>query len=418
MFRPLSIYIGLRYTCSKRRNHFISFISLASMLGIALGVTVLITVLSVMNGFDYEIHNRIFTTAEQVKITGINNTLSDWPRLAKQTAALPQVAASTPFVAGQGMISYAGAASGVLVSGVLPEFEQNVSSLNTSMTQGTLPALKAGKFGALIGQDLALRLNLGIGDKLVLITPQATASPIGVTPRFKRFTVVGIFHFDGRFSSYDSGMVFIHLNDAQKLFQLGQNTVSGLRLKVKSLYDAPLVAEKLEALLPQEYLVTDWTREYGAYFDAIRMEKTTMFVVLMFIIAVAAFNLVSSLVMTVNDKRPDIAILRTLGASPRTIMSIFMVQGSIIGCVGTLLGVIGGIALAINAPALVKLLEYYCHTNFISSSVYFINYLPSRLIWTDVLHIGIAALAMSFVATIYPAWRAAQTQPAEALRYE
>lgn len=395
------------------------------MLGIALGVTVLITVLSVMNGFDYEIHNRIFTTAEQVKISGINSTINDWQSLAKQTAQLPQVVASAPFIAGQGMLSYSGAASGVLVSGVLPELEQRVSALQTSMTQGALTNLKAGDFGALIGEDLAIRLGVGVGDKLILITPQATASPMGVMPRFKRFTLVGTFRFGGGFSSYDSGMVFIHLSDAQKLFQLDKGTVSGLRLKVQTLYDAPSVAEKLSTLLTQQnqqpgqqYVVTDWTREYGAYFDAIRMEKTTMFVVLMFIIAVAAFNLVSSLVMTVNDKRADIAILRTLGASPRTIMTIFIVQGSIIGCVGTFLGVIGGVLLAINAPALVKLLEYYCNTNFISSTIYFVNYLPSRLIWTDVIHIGIAALAMSFIATIYPAWRAAQTQPAEALRYE
>lgn len=417
MFRPLAFYIGLRYTCSKRRNHFISFISLASMLGIALGVTVLITVLSVMNGFDYEIHNRIFSMAEHVKVSTTNGTLADWSAIAKKTDAMKQVETAAPFVTGQGMISNAGAVSGVLISGILPQMEEKVSDMARIMTQGALTDLKPGEFGMIIGQELALRLGMGIGDKIVLITPQSTMTPVGVLPRFKRFTIVGIFQVGEGFGYYDSGVVFIHLNDAQKLLQLG-TAVSGLRLKVKNLYDAPQVAEQLSKKLSSEYVVSDWTQEYGTYFKAIRMEKTMMFVLLMFIIAVAAFNLVSGLVMTVNDKRSDIAILRTLGASPRNIMTIFIVQGSIIGFVGTILGVIGGILLALNAPALVTALENLLHTHFISATVYFINYLPSRLIWTDVVHIGIAAFIMSLLATIYPAWRAAQTQPAEALRYE
>ena len=390
------------------------------MLGIALGVTVLITVLSVMNGFDYEIHNRIFSMAEHVKISTVNGALSDWSSMAKKASAQKQVEASAPFVTGQGMISNAGAVSGVIISGILPQMEKNVSEMDRVMTQGAMANLKPGEFGMIIGQELALRLGISVGDKIVLVTPQATMTPIGVLPRFKRFTVVGIFHVGEGFGYYDSGVVFINLNDAQQLLQLG-SAVSGLRLKVKNLYDAPLVSENLNKMLgqeSQEYVVSDWTHEYGAYFKAIRMEKTTMFVVLLFIIAVAAFNLVSGLVMTVNDKSSDIAILRTLGASPRTIMSIFIVQGSIIGFIGTMLGVIGGILLALNAPGLVAALEHCFHTQFISAAVYFINYLPSKLVWSDVLHISIATFVMSLLATIYPAWRASQTQPAEALRYE
>lgn len=416
MFYPLVLYIGLRYTCSKRRNHFISFISLASMVGIALGVTVLITVLSVMNGFDYEIHQRIFNMAEQVKITGANGGIKNWQKLQSQAIEVPRVIAASPFVSGQGMINNAGLVSGVVINGIEPTLDKKVLSVDSSMTEGSMDKLKAGSFGIVLGWDLAMQLGLKVGDKVMLITPQATLTPVGVLPRFKRFTVMGIFHVGGGFG-YDTSVVFMHLQDAQKLLEM-DDTVTGVRLKVRNLYDAPWVAEHLANILPADYLITDWTKDYGTYFRAIQMEKTTMFVVLMFIIAVAAFNLVSSLVMTVTDKRSDIAILRTLGASPRTIMSIFMVQGSIIGIIGTIIGVIGGVLLALNAPRLVQILEHYLHTHFISDTIYFINYLPSRLVLSDVVHVGAITLVMSFLATLYPAWRASKTQPAEALRYE
>lgn len=418
MFRPLSLYIGLRYTCAKRRNHFISFIAFASMLGIALGVTVLITVLSVMNGFDYEIHNRIFNMVDHVKINSIdNNTLNNWQEVSKDFKNNDKIVASAPFVTGQGMISNAGRASGVLINGVLPELESQVSELNHFMLQGNLNSLKPNEFGVLLGQELASQLGINLGDQITLITPQATATPIGVLPRFKRFTVTGIFRVGSGFGYYDSGMIFIHINDAQKMLQLGTN-VSGIKIKTKNLYDAPLVSQQLQKTLPYDYFVSDWTQEYGAYFKAIKMEKTTMFVVLLFIVAVAVFNLVSSLVMTVNDKKSAIAILRTLGASPRNIMNIFIIQGGIIGFIGTVLGVIGGVLLALNAPQLVTLLEELFHTHFISGSIYFIDYLPSRLIWSDVWHIGLITFIMSLLATIYPSWKASKTQPAEALRYE
>jgi lipoprotein-releasing system permease protein len=417
MFRPLSVYIGLRYTRAKKRNHFISFISLASMIGIALGITVLITVLSVMNGFDYEIHSRIFSMARQVTIRNFAaDTGSDWRVIKKEVEKNREVIASAPFVDGQGMLTKDGRVRGVIINGILPDQEAQVSQMQNTVKQGSMLALKPGEFGIVLGQAIAAYLDANIGDKVILVTPSVSMTPLGIAPRFKRFSVVGIFHVGEGFG-YDSGMALINLYDAQKLFALGDN-VTGLNLKIKDLDLAPLVSKELEARLDGNYYISNWTNEYGPQFKAIQMEKTAMFIVLLFIIAVAAFNLVSSLVMTVNDKQSDIAILRTLGASPRMVMSIFMVQGCIVGVLGTVLGVIGGILLALNAPELVKILEQICRTHFISASIYWIDYLPSRLVWSDVWHVGLATLIMSLLATIYPAWRAAKTQPVEALRYE
>jgi lipoprotein-releasing system permease protein len=415
MFHPLSLYIGLRYTRAKRRNHFISFISLASMLGIALGITVLITVLSVMNGFDYEIHNRIFSMARQVTVRNFIAG-SNWREVKKEVEKNQEVIASAPIVDGQGILTKDGRMQGVVISGILPEQELLVSQMQDTIEQGSMFALKPGEFGIVLGRAIAAYLGASIGDRVILVTPTATMTPMGVEPRFRRFTVVGVFHVGEGFG-YDAQMVFINFYDAQKLFALG-NSITGLNLKIKNIDRAQLVSAELEAKLNGEYYISNWTHEFGPTFKAIQMEKTTMFIVLLFIIAVAAFNLVSSLVMSVNDKQADIAILLTLGASPRMIMSIFIVQGGIIGVLGTVLGVSGGVLLALNAPKLVQLLEQICRTHFISASVYWIDYLPSRLVWTDVWHVGLATLIMSLLATIYPAWRAAKTQPAEALRYE
>lgn len=413
MFRPLALWIGLCYTRAKKRNHFISFVSLVSLLGMALGVTVLITVLAVMNGFDYEIHNRVFSMARQVTISG---GIKDWSLVAQEVKKNSDVVACAPFVFGQGMLTKDSRARGVVINGILPQREAQVSNMAATVTQGAMAALQPGSFGIVLGWEIAADLNVGIGDKVVLLVPNTVLTPIGVEPRFKRFTVVGIFHVGEGFG-YDASMTFINLYDAQKLFTLGDK-VTGLHLKIKNLYQAPLLVQELLLQFHDSYNITDWTREYGSFFQAIRMEKTTMFVVLLFIIAIAAFNLVSGLVMTVTDKQADIAILRTFGASPRLILSIFMIQGGIIGFLGTLLGVIGGILLAVNAPDLVKLLEQILRTHFISAGVYFIDYLPSRLLWQDIWHVGLSALVMSLLATIYPAWRAAKIQPAEALRYE
>lgn len=416
MFRPLALYIGLRYTRAKRRNGFISFISIISAVGIALGVAVLITVLSVMNGFDYQIRDHIFNMSNQVTVGDMSGALTNWPDVAKQVVKAKDVVGVAPFVYGQGMVTHNGMVHAVMITGILPDQEFKVSAICDKMVAGKLANLKPGQFGIILGKSLAQSLGVKMGDTVTLLTPKASFTPIGVLPTYKRFKVVGEFSIGSGFG-YDSGMTIIHMNDAQKLFRM-KNSVSGLRLKVNDLYAAPKVSDELMNMLPQRYVVTNWTEQYGTYFKAIRMEKTMMFVILLFIIAVAAFNLVSSLVMTVTDKQSDIAILRTLGASPRTIMYVFMVQGSVIGIVGTLIGVVGGILLAINAPAMVDWLQRLFHTHFISSSVYFIDYLPSKLDWHYVVYVSICALALSFLATLYPAWRASKVHPAEALRYE
>lgn len=414
MFHPLSLYIGLRYTRAKKRQSFVSFISLASVLGIALGVTVLITVLSVMNGFDHEIRSRIFSMARHVTINFTKNC--NWQDVQKNIAGNSQIIASAPFISGQGMIAKDGKAQGVLISGILPEQEANISNMHKAVDPGSMIALKPGEFGIILGATIAATLNANIGDKVILITPSVVPTPIGIEPRYKKFTVAGIFHA-GEGSS-DSSIVFIQLNDAQKLFMFGNN-VSGLYLKIKDLYLANVISQELEDKLDDSSFVSNWTNDYGALFKAIKMEKTMIFIILLFIIAVAAFNLISSLVMSVNDKQSDIAILRTLGATPKLIMNIFMIQGLIVGAVGTLVGVMCGILLSLNAPYLVNLLEKIFHTSFISSSVYFgVDSLPSLLIWSDVWHVGLITLLMSLLATIYPALKAAKTNPAEALRYE
>lgn len=417
MFRPFSLYVGLRYTRAKRRNHFVSFISLVSMLGIALGVAVLITVLSVMNGFDYQIQHRIFDMAQQVTVSNFTGPLTNWQDVESKVATFPDVKAVAPFVNGQGLVNSNGQTTPILVRGVSPDQELKVSTLESKMVKGSFTDLKPGGFGIIIGQTLADNLGVGLGDKMVLITPQASVTPVGLLPRFKRFTIVGLFKLNGNGLGIDTGIGFVNLKDAQALYNLGDN-VSGLRIRVNDLYSAPKVTSELQGGLNQEYLVGNWTDEYSAYFKAIRMEKTMMFFILVLIIAVAAFNLVSSLVMIVNDKRPEIAILRTLGASPASIMTIFMVQGCLVGFIGTALGVLGGILLASNATAIVNHVQQLMHVQLISSSVYFVDYLPSKLEWRDVINIGLIAIVLSLVATLYPAWTASRTQPAEALRYE
>ncbi len=416
MFRPLALYIGLRYTRAKRRNHFISFISLASMLGIALGVAVLITVLSVMNGFDYEIQNRLFNLANQVTVSRLDGRITDWPELAKKIESHPQIVATAPLVASQGMLTNAGSTAPTLITGILPDREGSVSQMPHYVTQGSFASLTPKSFNIIVGEGIAENLGLAIGDKVILLTPQANASPLGILPRYKQFTVSGIFHVDGN-AAMDNGLAFVNLHDSQLLYQLG-NAVTAIRVKVNDLYAAPKVANSLQDALSGDYTVSNWTQEYGTFFKAIRMEKTMIFLILLLIIAVAAFNLVSTLVMVVNDKRADIAILRTFGATPSTILATFIVQGCVVGVVGTLLGLIGGVLLAYNVTSVVNFIQQVFHVQFISSSVYFVDYLPSRPEWTDIWQICAIALGLSLLATLYPAWQASRTQPAEALRYE
>ncbi len=416
MFKPLALYIGLRYTRAKRRNGFISFISLTSMLGIALGVMVLITVLSVMNGFDIHIQEKVFSLSPAVTVNGMNGRLENWPAVAKVISQQePKVLGSAPFVQGQGLLQFGGQVQPALIWGILPQQESQIDSLDQMMILGQLNDLKPNRFNIVLGQTLASNLGLQLGDKVVLVIPQVSVTPAGITPRFKRFTVSGIFRAGNGFG-FDSRYAYIDMSDAQKLFLLGDD-VSGINLKIANIYDAPQINYDLQGLLPNTY-VGDWTQQYGAFFKAVQLEKTMMFLILVLIIAVAAFNLVSTLVMVVTDKQADIAILRTLGATPRTIMAIFMVQGSVVGIVGTFIGLIAGVLLSVNVTRIVNGLQTLTHTQLFSSSVYFLDYLPSNLALSDVVKVCVTALVLSLLATIYPAWRASKTEPVEALRYE
>jgi len=409
------LLVGLRYTRAKRRNHFISFISLTSMLGIALGVAALIVVLSVMNGFQKEVRARILGVVSHVQITGADNRLADWETVAREAAAHPQVAAAAPFVNAQGMLLLGASVRGAVVRGIVPQLEQKVAEIGLHMRAGKLESLVPGEFGIVLGSELARALGARDGDKVTLIAPQGLVTPAGILPRLKQFTLVGIFEV-GMFE-YDSGLALIHLEDAQKLYGMGDRA-SGVRLKLHDLFQSREVTRDLMTRLRGDLYISDWTRSHANYFRAVQIEKTMMFIILLLIVAVAAFNIVSTLVMAVTDKQPDIAILRTLGASPGGIMKIFIVQGALIGVIGTLIGVAGGIVLALNIDVVVPFLERLLNVQFLSREVYYITDLPSDLQKSDVVSIALVSLVLSLLATLYPSWRAARVNPAEALRYE
>ena len=409
------LLVGWRYTRAKRRNHFISFISLTSMLGIALGVAALIVVLSVMNGFQKELRVRILGVASHVQITGVNNQLDEWQAVAKEASAHPRVVAAAPFVNAQAMLSSGGGVRGTVVRGVVPQLEDKVAEIGAHMVSGSLDALVPGEFRIVLGSELARALGAVTGDKIVLIAPQGLVTPAGILPRLKQFTVGGIFEV-GMFE-YDSGLALVHLEDAQKLYRM-EDRVSGVRLKLDDLFRSREVTRDLMTRLRGDIYISDWTRSHANFFRAVQIEKNVMFIILLLIVAVAAFNIVSTLVMAVTDKQPDIAILRTLGASPGGIMKIFMVQGALIGVIGTLIGVGGGVVLALNIDVVVPFLERLFNMQFLSREVYYISELPSDLQRSDVLVITLVSLGLSLVATLYPSWRASRVNPAEALRYE
>lgn len=414
MFKPLAFFIGLRYVRAKKRNHFVSFIAFSSMLGIGLGVTVLITVLSVMNGFDEEIHKRFFGMAPEITVSNWTGKINNWVKLEENLKNIEGVKGAAPYVSGQGLVSHYGQVLPILLMGIDPIQEQLVTQLSAKLITGELKDLK--DFKIILGQSLAQKLGVVLGDKVTIMIPQATVTPAGITPRFKRFTVGGVFSAGPGFN-FDTQMTFINLHDAQKLMQLGEG-VTGIKLKLDDVYKAPLLSEQLVELLGAEYDVGNWTHQLGAFFQAVKMEKTMMFLILLLIIAVAAFNLVSSLVMVVNDKQAEIAILRTIGATPKKILWIFIVQGMMIGSIGTLLGLIGGVVVASNATAIVNFLQSFFNVQLLSSNVYLVDYLPSKIEWFDLWQVCGIALLMSFLATLYPAWRASKTLIVEALHYE
>ncbi|MBK8814406.1 MAG: lipoprotein-releasing ABC transporter permease subunit [Methylococcaceae bacterium] len=415
MFKPLIFYIGLRYTRAKRRTQFISFITLTSVMGIALGVTALITVLSVMNGFEAELRQRILGMTAHATLTGQFGQLENWQEAENRIKSQPHIQGTAPFISGQVMINADRRVSGTMLNGVMPENESNVSEVADNMEEGKLSDLVPGEYGIVLGAELAKYLGVLMGDKITVISPQVNSTPAGIVPRMRRFTVVGMFKV-GMYE-YDRNMALIHIDDAAKLFRL-ENAVSGLRIKLDDVFNAPQITQTLSNELAGDYIVSDWTMAHENFFKAIKTEKTVMFIILLLIVAVAAFNIVSTLVMVVTDKRGDIAILKTQGLTSRSVMGIFMVLGTVIGLFGTILGTVGGVLLALNAGHIVNDIERAFKVRFLPADVYYISDLPSKLLWSDVTTIALMAFVLSLIATIYPAWQASKINPAEVLRYE
>ena len=414
---PFEWLVGIRYTRAGRRsgrNSFISFISLISMAGIALGVAALIVVLSVMNGFQKEVRDRMLSVLSHIEVFDPSGSLPNWQGTAREALLDKEVIGTAPYVAEQVMLMQDGKMHGALIRGVLPQEEPKVSDVAAQVKQGSFDALKAGEFNIVLGSELARGLQVEVGDRVTLVAPQGQVTPAGVVPRMKPFNVVGI--FEAGHYEFDSTFAFIHIDDALKMFKM--DAPSGLRLKIVDMQRAPQVALDLSRILTGDVLIRDWSKQNRNWFAAVQTEKRMMFIILTLIIAVAAFNLVSTLVMTVTDKQADIAILRTLGASPRSIMKIFMIQGALVGLIGTAIGVGLGVLVALNVDVIVPFIEHLLGVQFLPRDIYLISALPSDLRWPDVGTIGAVAVVLAFLATLYPSWWAARVKPAEALRYE
>ena len=416
MFKfPFELFLGLRYTRAKRRNGFISFISLSSMLGIALGVTALITVMSIMNGFQEELRSRILGMTAHMTVMEYDRKLSNWQPLYQVFKTLPHVEGVAPNVTAEAMLTHKGEVQGVMVRGIDPKLEPQVSNIGSKIEEGSLMDLQNQPYGMIVGAELAAKLDVKLGDKITLIAPQGSVSPMGLLPRLKRFTVVGVFH--AGMYEYDSGLVLIRMQDAQKVFKF-RDRISGLQLKLDDLFVTNVVRKEIANRVDRPLYVRDWTQEHANFFRAVNMEKKMMFIVLALIIMVAAFNIVSTMVMVVTDKQRDIAVLRTLGATPLSIQWIFMTQGLVIGVIGAVLGLIGGVTLSLNIHTIVPFIENLFGFKFFPPDVYYISEVPSHLEWSDVWSVTILAFVLTLLATLYPAWRASRVQPAEALRYE
>ncbi|HEU4616850.1 MAG TPA: lipoprotein-releasing ABC transporter permease subunit [Gammaproteobacteria bacterium] len=415
MKQPYELSIALRYLRARRRKSFISFISLVSMIGIGLAVAVLIVVLSVMNGFEHTLQQKILGIASHATINGYDGPLEDWQDLRRRALARSDVAAAAPFVEEQALAAADVATAPVNVRGVEPALEKTVSSIEDVLTSGSLSALEPGAYRMIIGTALAAELGVGVGDKIVLAVAQASISPVGILPRLRTFTVAGV--FNAGMYEYDRGLALVNMEDAERLFGT-QGKATGLRLAVRDVYAANRIAVELARGLRQRTYVTDWTREHANFFASIRLTRSIMFVILSMVIAVAAFNIVSTLVMVVRDKRGDIAILRSFGAAPRSILAVFASQGTLIGIVGTALGVALGLLVTSELDAIVALIERTFHVDLLAAQVYFLSELPTQVRPGELAKICLLALALAVLATLYPAFSAARQPPAEALRYE
>jgi len=409
------LLIGRRYLRSGRGNRFISFISVISMLGVAIGVAVLIVVLSVMNGFEQELRGRILSLTSHASISGFGAGIPDWQSLANTAQENPEILAAAPYVEDQVLLVAHDKSSGAAVTGVLPEQEHKVAAIADKVTQGSFDALTAGKYGIVLGAELAKALGVALGDRVVIATPQPVVTPAGVMARMRGFKVVGI--FSSGMYEFDRNLAYVHMADAAKLYRMG-DAVTGLRLKLKDMFLAPRVVRDLALSLGGGYYVDDWTRKHANFFRAIQLTKSVMFVILLLVVGVAAFNIISTLVMVVKDKQSDIAILRTMGARPGSILGIFVTQGTTIGVIGTLCGVALGVLISVNLETLVHGLEAVVGTKFMDAKVYYMSDLPAAVQWADVLKISLTSFGLCCLSTIYPSWRAAKTQPAQALRHE
>jgi lipoprotein-releasing system permease protein len=416
MFQPKELFIGLRYTRAKRKTHFVSFIAFISIAGVSLGVFALIVVLSVMNGFGNELRDRTLSMTSHATITGFDGTVSNWEQNAQMAKKTPGVVSAAPYIRKEVMLSNGRRVSGALVRGIEPEAEKTVSTVASKMVSGELDNLQPGDYGIVIGRELANSLGVYEGDRVTVITPEASVTAVGIMPRLRRFRVVGVFEVG--MHEFDSAMAYVHITDAAKLFHLDEGKVNGIRLKLTDLFEAQKITRELDKVFGEEYWIRDWTRQHSNFFKALKTEKTVMFIILLMVIAVAALNIVSTLMMTVTDKEADIAILRALGMTPGSIMTIFIIQGTVIGMFGTLIGVAAGIPVALNVFEIVSWLEQLFNTDFLPSDVYYISDITAEVRPREVITYAVAAFTITILATIYPAWRASRTMPAEALRYE